>query len=74
MVNVGDIRDAGSVPGLGGSRTWKRAWKPTPIFSPGEFHGQRSLAGCNPWGRKELGTTERLSRAEDKSKHYAARP
>ena len=27
---------------------WKRAWQPTPAFSPGESHGQRSLAGYNP--------------------------
>ena len=26
-------------------------------------HGQRSLAGCSPWGRKELDTTEQLSTA-----------
>ena len=28
---------------------------------PGEFHGQRSLAGYSPWGRKELDMTERLT-------------
>ena len=28
-------------------------WLPTPVFLPGEFHGQRSLAGYSPWGRKE---------------------
>ena len=27
-------------------------------ISPGEFHGQRSLVGYSPWGRKELDTTE----------------
>ena len=27
---------------------------------PGEFHGQRSLVGYRPWGRKESDTTERL--------------
>ena len=32
-----------------------------PVFSPGEFHGQRSLAGCSPWGHKELDTTEWLT-------------
>ena len=32
----------------------------TPIFLPGESHGQRSLAGYSPWGRKELDTTEGL--------------
>ena len=24
---------------------WKREWQPTPVFFPGEFHGQRSLMG-----------------------------
>ena len=33
-------------------------WQPTPVFLPGESHGRRSLVGCSPWGRKELGTTE----------------
>ena len=28
---------------------------------PGKSHGQRSLVGCSSWGRKELGTTERLT-------------
>ena len=28
------------------------ASKPTPVFLPGASHGQRSLAGCSPWGRK----------------------
>ena len=27
-------------------------WQPTPVFSPGESHGQRNLAGYSPWGRK----------------------
>ena len=34
---------------------------PTPVFWPGEFHGQRSLAGYSPWGQKELDMTEKLS-------------
>ena len=37
---------------------WRRKWQPTPVFLLGEFHGQRSLAGYSPWGRKELDTTE----------------
>ena len=36
---------AGKIP-------WSRKWHPTPVFLPGEFHGQRSLAGYSPWGRK----------------------
>ena len=30
--------------------------QPTPVFLPGESHGQRSLAGYGPWGHKESGT------------------
>ena len=37
---------------------WSGKWQLTPKFLPGKSHGQRSLAGCNPWGRKELDTTE----------------
>ena len=33
---------------------------PTPVFLPGEFHGQRSLAGYSPWGLKESDMTEQL--------------
>ena len=32
-----------------------------PVFLPGEFHGQRSLAGYTPWGHKELDMTEQLT-------------
>ena len=39
---------------------WRRAWQPTPVFLPGEFHGQRSLVGICSWGRKESDTAERL--------------
>ena len=37
---------------------WRKKWQPTPVFLPGKFHGQRSLAGCSPWGCKESGMTE----------------
>ena len=37
---------------------WK--WLPTPVFLPGEFHGQRSLAGYSPWGGKESDIPEQL--------------
>ena len=54
--NAGDKRHGfdhwvGKIP-------WRRAWQPTPIFLPGESHGQRSLVGYSPWGRKESDTTE----------------
>ena len=40
---------------------WRRKWQPTPVFLPGESQGQRSLAGCSPWGRTESDMTEQLS-------------
>ena len=39
---------------------WRREWLPTPVFLPGEFHGQRSLACYSP-GVTELGMTEQLT-------------
>ena len=54
---AGDIRDMGSIPGLGRS-AWRRAWQPTPVFLPGASHGQRSLVSYRPQGHKELNRTE----------------
>ena len=31
---------------------WRRAWQPTPVFLPGECHGQMSLVGYCPWNCK----------------------
>jgi len=35
---------------------WKGEWLSTPVFLPGKFHGQRSLAGYRPWCCKESDT------------------
>jgi len=43
---------------------WRREWQPTPVFLPGEFHGQRSLGGYSPGGHKELNVTEQLRHTE----------
>ena len=40
------------VQSLGQEDTLRRAWQPTPVFLPGESHGQRSLASYGPWGHK----------------------
>ena len=40
---------------------WRKERLPTPVSLPGELHGQRSLAGYSPWGRKESDTTEQLT-------------
>ena len=61
--NSGDL---GSIPGSGRS-PWRRDWLPTPVFLPGESHGQRSLAGYSPCGHKESYTTEQLT-------HWWGRP
>ena len=41
-----------------GKIPWGRAWQLTPVFLPGESHGQRSLAGYSPWGCKESDMTD----------------
>ena len=41
-----------------GNIPWSMKWQPTPVFLPGESHGQSNLAGYSPWGRKELDMTE----------------
>ena len=43
------------VRSLGQEDPPEKGMKPTPVFFPGEFHGQSSLAGYSSWGRKELG-------------------
>ena len=50
--NARDTRDpwVGKIP-------WKRKWQPTPVFLPGEFHGQRNL-DHRPWDHKESDITE----------------
>ena len=48
-----NVGDPGLIP-------WRRDWQPTPVFLPGESHGQRSLAGYSPWSGKESDITERL--------------
>ena len=43
-----------------GKIPWRREWLPTPVFMPGEFHGQRSLLGYSPQGHKESDTPEQI--------------
>ena len=31
---------------------WRKEWLLSPVFMPGEFHGQRSVVGYSPWVRK----------------------
>ena len=48
--------DPDSVP-RSGRVPWRNEWPLTPVFLPGEFHRQRSLASYSPWGLKELDIT-----------------
>ena len=52
--------DPGLIPGLG-RFPWRREWQLTPIFLPGEFHGQRSLVSYSPWFHKEVDMAEQLT-------------
>ena len=54
--NAGDKR-FGFDPWVG-KIPWRRKWQPAPVFLPGKFHGQRSLAGRPPWGRMGSDTAE----------------
>ena len=46
------------VSSLGQEDPWRRAWQPTPVFLPGESHGQGSRAGYSPCSRKVSDMTE----------------
>ena len=37
---------------------WRRKWQSTPVFLPGESHGQRNLVGYSPWGHKKSDMTK----------------
>ena len=54
---AGDTRDVGLIPETGRSPGGGNG-NPAPVFLPRKFHGQRSLEGYSPWGRKESDTTE----------------
>ena len=60
-------------PGLDswvGKILWRREWLPTPLVLPGQFHGQRNLAGYSAWGCIGSDKTERLSLTWLKPEHW----
>ena len=59
--NAGDL---GSICELG-RFPWRKAWQPTPVLLPGEFHGQGNLPGYSPWGCTELDMTEAAEHCSD---------
>ena len=52
--NVGDVKRCGFNPWVG-KIPWRRAWQLTPVFLPGESHGQRSLEGLQSMGLQRVG-------------------
>ena len=50
--------NAGDPGSVRGEDPLEKGMATTPEFLPGEFHGQRSLAGYSPWGHKELDMIE----------------
>ena len=54
--NIGDVRDSDSIPGSGRS-PGRGHGNPLQYSCLENPHGQRSLAGCSPWGHKELDMT-----------------
>ena len=46
------------IESLGQEDPLEKKWQPTPVLLSGKPHGQRSLVGYSPWGRKESDTTE----------------
>ena len=59
------------VQSLGGEDLWRRVWQPTPVFLPGESHGQRRLMGYSPWGHKESDMTEHAHTHKHKISHVS---
>ena len=57
--------DPGLIPGLG--RSPGRKWLPTPVFLPGESHGQRSLVGYHSWGLRCLPSVSHSTRCSIRS-------
>ena len=52
---------------------WRREWLHIPVFLLGEFHGQRSLAECIPWGQRESDPTEGLTHTHTHTHIYKTR-
>ena len=64
--NTGD--DMSSSPGSG-KIPWSKLWQPTAVSLPGETHGQRSLVGYTPWGRRESDMTEHTCTCTQQSEY-----
>ena len=60
----GSVGKASEPPGSDpwfGEIPWRKAWQPTSVFLPREFHGEWRLVGCSPGGHKESNMIEQLA-------------
>ena len=57
-----------------GKIPWGRAWQPTPVSSPGESQGQRSLAGYSPRGHRESDATETIQHTRSTAQDWVCYP
>ena len=73
LPGAGATGNLGSIPGSG-RFPQRKAWQPTPVFLPGESHGQRSLEGYSPQGHTELDTTERRHTPRDHGNRNSLEP
>ena len=51
---------------------WRRSWQPTPVFLPGESHGQSNLVGYSSWDHKESDITEVTEHLSGSQNHKKA--
>ena len=58
LINSTLLKCAYNMPSYLVGSPWRRVSQSTPVFLPGESHGQRSLAGYGPQGHKVSDTTE----------------
>ena len=61
IVKILPAKQETRVQSLGQGDPLGKEWLLTPVFLPGEFHGQKTLVGYSPWGRKESDTTEQVA-------------
>ena len=52
LVTAGDVRERCGFHPWVEKIPWRRKRQPTPVYLPGESHGQRGLAGYSPWGHR----------------------
>ena len=72
--NLPAVRDPGFDPWVR-MIPWRRDWLPTPVFLPGESHGQRIMVGYSAWGHKSrTQLSDERERCQQSGSHPGAPP